>query len=469
MIGELMKLIAIITIIVTVCIFAYFYMFGGRDSFDPKNLELSHVDLHVKELDVGLKNKVWKIDRANHTVAFSIVFKNEGSRNFKNTPGILDVIEKAIFDGAGEYDATKIAEILIDNNITIQISFNYDNAIVRCYTTSDKFELAIMLLGKILTKAHFNPQKLELYKNELVTNLKQSKFDSDVLATERLYQVLFTKNHPYYSTIDEEIKAIAKYSRFDIEQSYSKLFAPKDAQITVAGNIPDDVVKKSFAILLQTLSCKKNNFEDVSQTNKIELTDVDRHVELAVPQTTVMFVMKSVLRNSSDFFAYKMLELIFGDGSSVFGNRLFGNVREIHGLCYSIYTKIVDHDLIIFTVGTAKTDSANVEKLKTEIQNTVTNLVKHGVNNKELEEMKIMLSSHLACESALDIVTMIEGMRKHCSISELRNYMDKFYSLSVHDINKIIKKVFSEIVVFVDAGQTVKEREQNKRGHNEKQ
>ncbi len=452
MIEVIMKFIVVAGVISAVCVFAYFYLSNGKSSFEPKETELAQIDLQVQEIDIGVKNKIWKVNREINTVAFTIVFKNEGARNFRNTPGLLKLIEKSIFDGAAEYDANKLAEVIIDNNISLNISFGIDNAVVKCYTTSDKFEFALEIVGKILTKAHFKPQKIDLHKQEIIAELRQSKFESDTLAAECLSHVLYQKNHPYYFSIDETIKAVSGYSRFDIEQGYSKLFTANNAEITVVGNVSNDVVKKGFAILLQLLeSSKRNNFAAVVQSTNVKLTHAPQHAYLDSPQTTVMFVMPAVASNSKDYFAYKMAELVLGDAASTFGNRLFGYVREVLGLCYGIWTQHKDNDLLTMTTCVARTSTENVEKLINAVQHTVEKFQKNGITSKELKEMKTMLSSHVACESALDTVVYLAGLRNRgVQAFELSKYMDNFYRLTVNDVNKAAKKF--EILAIVTAG-----------------
>ena len=454
MIEVIMKLVAVIVLISAICVFAYFYLASGRSSFEPNDLELSQIDLQVQEIDVGVKNKIWKVERENNTIAFTIVFRNEGARNFRNTPGLLKLIEKSMFDGAAECDASKLAEVIIDNNISLQVCFNMDDAIVKCYTTSDKFELAVEILGKILTKAHFKPQKIELHKQEIIAELKQSKFESDTLAMECLTHVLYSKSHPYYFSIDETIKAVGNYSRFDIEQGYSKLFTVSNAEITVVGSVNNNVVQKQFAMLFQLLdSNKRNNFDNGAPNTRIKLTHAPQHAHLDSPQTTVIFVMPAVTGNSKEYFAYKMAELILGDHSSAFGNRLFGYVREVLGLCYGIWTQHKEDDLLSVTACIARTSTENTEKLISAVQHVVDKFQKSGITAKELSEMKTMLSSHVIDESALNTAIRLAGLRKRgMHAAEIKRYMNNFYSLTVSDVNKAAKKF--EIVAIVTAGKS---------------
>jgi zinc protease len=447
---------------------ALWYIFQNGDFFrngisiEPENIDLSQSKLDIREIESGSQYPIWSVKTENPTVAYNIIFKNEGKRNFKDYPGILEIIDNTLFDGAGNRDSFTLKQDIIDNNIRISVDFGNDVVVVSVCTISSNFDFSIDIVSDILTKAHLNPQKLEINKQKVLVDLKQSKFIGRVLADSILSQEMFDKNHPYYCDIDEYIKKIPTYTKSDFESCYKKLFAAEDAMITVASPLENEVLQKGFSRLLKNLSStKKNNFKDAKQESTFKNMGKTKHVELDTSQTAIVFALPGVPKDSPDRFAFRFANMVLGDHDTFFVNRLVKDIREKHGLTYGIGTSPRDLDLFAGLYGFADTSPENVQKLIERLKVVLKELVEHGITKDELEYHKIAYSSRHTIASAQSVVSFVSNCRiDNTHLKYVNNYLSNYFNLSLEEVNRVIKKYYhpDKILIVTVGKQTTKKQ-----------
>ncbi len=441
------------------------HVFDESSLIEPKSVELSQCNLEISELTVGEWQPIWYARNENPTVAYSIIFRNEGKKNFAQHPGILKIIDNTLLDGAGQYSSSGLKEVLIDNNIRLSIDFTSDDAVVDVYTVARNFDLSIDIVADILTQAHLKVDNLEANKQKVILGLKQSKFSGDAIAAEKLTQVMFKKGHPYYVNLDEAIKKIPTYTKDDVDSCYKQLFNPKNAMINVVGSLDQDVIEKGFSRLLKTLSVsKKNDFKDSTQQVTFDNLGEIYNVNLDTSQSTIIFALPGVSRTSPDSFAYRLANMVLGGHSTAFTNRLFKDVRDTHGLAYGIYTYTIDNDLLANIQGVARTSPKNVDKLISRVKKIVSDFVANGITEEELNYHKLACSALNALESSQKIVSFLNSCRMDgIKAKYVNNYMNNYYNLKLEEVNGVIKKVFKDAqILFVVAGKTSEQKGDSK-------
>ncbi|MDR2074986.1 MAG: insulinase family protein [Holosporales bacterium] len=448
--------------IISILLGAVFYMLKSigvfKEDVEPEKISLLQSKLSISEIESESKCSIWSIKTENPTIAYSIIFKNEGSKNFKDYPGILHIIDNTLLEGAGDRDASELKQTIIDNNIRISVDFGNDKAVVSVYTISNNFDFSIDIVSDILTKAHLNPQKLEINKQKALMELKQSKFIGRLLADSILSQEMFDKNHPYHRNIDEYIKKIPTYTKKDVDVCYKKLFASEDAIITVASPLNEEILYKGFTRLLKNLSSvKKNNFEDGKQEITFKNMGKSKHVELDTSQTSIVFVLPGVPKDSPDRFAFRFANMILGDHNTFFVNRLVKDIREERGLTYGIGTLSSNLDLFSGLYGYADTSPENVQKLIERTRVVLKELVEKGITKDELEYHKIAYYSRHTIASAQGIVEFVNSCRMdNIQVKYVNNYLRNYLNLSLEEVNRVIKKYYHpDKILFVTVGRTV--------------
>jgi zinc protease len=316
-------------------------------------------------------------------------------------------------------------------------------------------------MDDILTRAHLAPQKLETNKQKALIELRQSKFVGRSLADSALSQEMFDKEHPYYQDIDESIRKIPTYTKADFDACYKKLFASEDAMITVASPLDKEILQKGFSRLLKNLSSvKKNDFKDGKQEITFKNMGKSKHVELDTSQTSIVFALPGIPRDSPERFAFRFANMILGDHNTFFVNRLVKDIREERGLTYGIGTFPRDLDLFSGLYGYADTSSENVQKLIERAKIVLKEFAEKGITKDELEYHKTAYFSRQTMASAQGIVEFVNNCRMdNIEIKYVNNYINNYLNLNLEEVNRIIRKYYHpDKILFVTVGKSVNKK-----------
>jgi predicted Zn-dependent peptidase len=455
-------------VIIIFCIHLYrnWNTYYGKLPSEPTEVNFSQLQLDVKPIKSLPKEPIWFVKTENPTVAFQIVFVGEGQRNFSDKPQILSLLDKTLFDGAGEYDATKLKQMFVYNNININVDFNSDDAVVSVYTVVDNFELAADLLGDILTKAHLRGEKIEANKKAIIDSLEQSKFSSRGMCRDLLNRTLYKKGHPYRSTIADSIARIPSYTREDVQKCYDKVFTVKNAEIVVAGNLEEPRILKVFNKLFSKLSVKKNDFKKYEGRTDIEESGKEFRVNVDSPSSVVYFVLPGAKKGSADVYPLRLANMAFGGSEAAFNTLLYKRVRDKLGLVYGIQSSTSETDLQSMITGVAFTSAENTDKVIAEERSCVKDFAEKGISQEDLKYYKTCIYSKDILASAVDIVDFLISARiDGVPLERINDFLYQYYNLTLEDVNRIIKKYFvADKMLFCVGG---KSKDKEKRNENQ--
>ncbi|MBQ9441347.1 MAG: insulinase family protein [Alphaproteobacteria bacterium] len=446
------------------------------DTSDAKTREkISKNKIDARSVKWGFANDIWIVDKESESITFEIRFRHEGHRNFANDPGLLALVLVNIMEGTNTRSGKQIKELIENKSINIEIHGDVDDIIITVQCLNKYFNDVIDLICDVLTNANFPEDKIKQNKEAIILEYKQAKFNPKMLADEELRYMTFVK--PYRRNIDGIIEKLPQYDKKCITDSYNKLFNPENAVITIVGNIKENKPNNNDGVLLEkdvktgfdkiksalSNKLKKNNnvntFNPGEQTIELAVyKDKDgkdikyKHVNLDNPQLIVMFALPGVARTDDDKIAIRAVNSILGNGK--FDCRLMNNVREQNGLVYYIYTRLYDFDLQSVLVGEAATRPDNVNKVIDEIKKQITIIHDHGITEAELKDFKINKIASNVFATSYGLLNFVVSMRHDgIKINEINNYLEKYLTLTIKDINKALVNVFDpNKLVFVSCG-----------------
>lgn len=420
-----------------------------------ENVQFKPYNMDIKEVAVNnLKTPVWFVKTKNPTFSISMKFRNEGHRNFnKNHPAVLNVLLGTLLEGAGDYTASALKEELTYNDISIKVSSDNDDIVVSCYSVAENFDKTVKLLGEILNNAHLTVEKLEVTKQAISEGIKQRQFMPQSIASRELDILSYGEDHPYYVSDEKILADIENHSRRDILAAYKQIFAPKDAEVSIAGNLSEGQIQKSLNELFAELQeNKSNDFQPVKQS--IDLVGKEQESEkiTADPQTLVKFAHPGISSDSKDFYAFKFGLRVLGSGS--FSSRFFTEIRDKKGLTYSIGCNLDDCDLSSRIVGSASTRPVNAREMIMAIKEEFNRIKEQGITQEELDYNKTSIISSSTLVSAKDIVKYLDVCRKRgINVGDINSYMKAYHDLTLEQVNMALKEHLDpEKLAFVIVG-----------------
>jgi len=282
-----------------------------------------------------LKNGVRVITNSMpHTQSVStILYYGVGSRYEEDRiAGISHFIEHMVFKGTSKRPTAKdISEAIegvggILNASTGRETTNYWAKVAR-----NHFPLAFDVLSDMLLHANFDPNEIEKERKVIIEELHATLDSPPDLVNEIISEVIWGQQ-PVGRDIGGSDATVGQISREDLLTYMKKFYLPSDMVVSVAGNIShEDVLKRVEETLGQLPSGERPKASPAQHLNgdnprlKIHFKETE--------QTNLCLAVPALHYSDPRRYILSMLDTIMGSGMS---SRLFQQIREEHGLAYTV-------------------------------------------------------------------------------------------------------------------------------------
>ena len=218
----------------------------------------------------------------------------------------------------------------------------------------------------------------------------------------------------------------------DIDSFVNTIYRPNETILAIAGNFDFQQVQDHVEAIFGGWSP-----QDVATPKRTPPTHGTHHFEYDSNQTHIALAFQGIPYSSDEYYHHRAAIGVLSDGMS---SRLFAEVREKRGLCYTVYASchsVKDEGSVVCYSGTSA-DRAQ-ETLDVLVEQLL-NLY-DGVTEDELERLKVQIRSGLIMqqESSRSRANSIAGDWFHLgrvrSLDEVNESID---SLTVDSINQFL-------------------------------
>ena len=341
-------------------------------------------------LDNGLKVIVHK-DESTPIVAFNVLY-NVGARDENpEKTGFAHLFEHLMFGGSvniPRFDKP-LEKVGGENNaFTNSDLTNY-------YLTLPKqnLETAFWLESDRMLSLAFSQKSLEVQKNVVVEEFKQSYLNQPYGDIWLLLKPLAYKVHPYrWPTIGKNISHIENAVMKDVKDFYNKFYNPNNAILTIAGNVELEEIKilaqKWFGPIENINIFVRHLPEEPAQENARELK-----VERNVPFDSIIKAYHICARTDQAYHAVDLLSDILSNGQS---SRLYQELYKKQQLFSDINAYIsgdIGEGLMIIEGKLIK--GVTIEKAENAILNELNKICDGLIDDEELQKVKNKVESNL--------------------------------------------------------------------------
>lgn len=295
--------------------------------------------LHQKTtLDNGLRIVTTTMP---HTRSVSICFFiGVGSRyESEAQAGISHFIEHLLFKGTSKRATAKeISEAIEGVGGMLNGGTDKDSTLYWSRVAQPHFPLALDVLMDILLHSKFEPQDIERERQVIIEEINMTR-DSPSQQVHLLIDELLWPGHPLGRDIAGTKDSVAAVTREMMLGYIEKQYLPGSTVVAIAGNIQHEeaVEAVSQATGNWTKPGPRPEYsaykEQPNPRLTVERRDTEQvHLCLALPGLSLFHPKR---------FTLDLLNVVLGEGMS---SRLFTEVRDKLGLCYSIHS-YVDHFL----------------------------------------------------------------------------------------------------------------------------
>ena len=352
--------------------------------------------------------------------------------------GYAHFVEHMLFKGTENFSAKEIAQE-VD-----RVGGQHNAATNREYTcyyiniVSEYLELAIKILADMFYNSVFAVSEIEKEKNVVIEEIRMSEDSPDEFVHDLFLEKMLA-DHPLSHSILGSIENIQNTKREDLFKFYKDNYTNDNVLLAVAGNFDIERVKDFIALYFSKKQSQLVSLEKFR--GQVLKKDNNFHINKKLEQVHFCLGTEGFKRNDKYRWTLYVLNTILGGSMS---SRLFQNIREREGLCYSIYSfhsSFIDNG--IFGIYCA-TSPDNFKKAVDLILRECRTILNNKITSSELEDAKRFIKGNFALSIESVEVKMVQLAKNELFFG--KNY--DFYEI-VKMIENVSLENFSEIVEFL--------------------
>ena len=263
-------------------------------------------------------------------VGISVVVPGGSLFENKDISGISNLTSRMLLEGTRKRSARKIREDIESLGGAISTFSGRHSMGVRIEVPSREIDKALEVLSDILLNSSFSKEEIKKQK-DLINGQIQAR-DEDIFSyTFYMLNKDIYKNHPYGLSSIGEKSSVDMLTREDLLNFYNRFFAPKDAVLSIVGNIKKDSVLKE---LKKRLGGWRADSEKITYRSLSfpEHNNLSRY-KYYMPRKELILTRAILIGDieSSSIFKWRILEASF----SGLGSSLFEDIRVQLGASYT--------------------------------------------------------------------------------------------------------------------------------------
>lgn len=373
-------------------------------------------------------------ERIPHVRSISIgAWLNVGSRDeVPDNNGISHYIEHLLFKGTKNRTAAQIAESLESVGGHLNAFTGKELTCYYAHVLDEHLSISVEIIGDLLSNALFDSSEMEKEKKVILEELNTIEETPEELIHEYFLDDVFP-DHPLGLSIIGKRENIENFNRQKVLNYLSDNYTVDRLVVAAAGNVDHDelarLVEKNFENL------GKNGGQNYKPPKKPRH---GKHVmENGAIQAHVCLGTHAYSYKNPKKFGLLVLNTLLGSGMS---SRLFQNIREKHGIAYSVYSFIdflYDTGLFGIYIGT---DKHKVDDSIDLINRELEQLMEESISDSELDRTKSQLKGNLM----LGLESTSSRMNR---LAKMELYLEKHFTLddTLNEIEKVSKKDILDI------------------------
>jgi len=242
--------------------------------------------------------------------------------------GISHVLEHMAFKGTNTRSALEIAEAIenVGGDLNAATSVEHTGYFAR--VLKEDVALAGDILADILQNSVFDPKELDREQQVIVQEIGAARDNPDDHVFD-LFQQAAYPDQPIGRTILGTVDSVKSFSPDTIRDYMERNYVGDQMVVCAAGNVEHDAL----------VDIAHNRFHGLRADGapvpeKAQYVGGEQRLLSDHEQAHIVLGFEGRAYNSDGFYAAQILASILGGGMS---SRLFQEVREKRGLCYSVY------------------------------------------------------------------------------------------------------------------------------------
>lgn len=394
------------------------------------------MSIKVTELDSGLRVITDTVPEME-TVALG-VWADVGTRHedLKHN-GVAHMVEHMMFNGTPTRNSREIAEAVEDVGGQINAYTSREITAYYIHLLKNDMPMAMDILSDILQRPTFPDNELEKERGVILQEIGMTNDTPDDVVFDHYQETAYPAQALGAPILGREniIENMKKETLYDYVHRF---YTPEKLVVSAAGNIDHD----SFVHTARTMFCDLP--KDTHQTYApAKYKGGDMRTEKELEQSHVVLGFQGVKRDDPDYYSAVILGTVLGGGMS---SRLFQEVREKHGLVYSIYAShSAYHDDGQFEIY-AGTGPENLDKLIPVTCTEIVKIMQNPITEAELNRSKAQIKAGILM-SRESMLSRANRQAKYLinfnGAPDVARLIAQVDAVTVYTVQKIAQKIFT--------------------------
>jgi predicted Zn-dependent peptidase len=305
-------------------------------------------------------------DKMSHLETAALgVWAGVGGRDEKpNEHGISHLLEHMAFKGTTKRSSREIVEEIEAVGGDLNAGTSTETTSYYARVLKADVPLALDVLADILVNPAFEPDELEREKNVIVQEIGAAQDTPDDVVFEHLNELCYP-DQPMGRSLLGTAKTLRSFNRDMLRGYLSTHYRGPDMVVAAAGAVDHAQVVAEVEERFASFEATPGPKPQPAQFGKGGAKVVHRELE----QAHLTLALEGVPQNDLSLFSLQVFTNVLGGGMS---SRLFQEVREKRGLCYSIYSfhaPYTDTGFFGLYTGTDPADAPEMMEVVVDIMN----------------------------------------------------------------------------------------------------
>lgn len=286
------------------------------------------------------------------------IWISAGCRNERlKQNGIAHFLEHMAFKGTKKRNALEIAEAIENVGGYINAYTSREMTAYYVRVLEDDVPLALDVISDIVLNSVFDPKELEIERGVILQEIGQSLDTPDDIIFDWLQDTAYPDQAMGRSILGST-ENVRSFSREDLQNFVTEHYGPEQMVLSAAGSVDHDALVEEASALFGDLS-RTPKFSN--EPSKFIGGEVRVIKDLEQAHFALSFESASYL--DDNIYIAQIYSTALGGGMS---SRLFQEVREKRGLCYSIYASagaFADSGMMTIYSGTSSSDISGLANI----------------------------------------------------------------------------------------------------------
>ncbi|NMC39350.1 MAG: insulinase family protein [Bacteroidales bacterium] len=342
----------------------------------------------VKNIFLGNGIPVFLIEGGTEEV-MRIEFVLKAGQVMESIPLQASSTNMMLTEGSVKYTSEEIKTLLDNYGIFYHLYSEKDTGGLIFYVLSKHTEKVFELASEILFNPVFPEKEFGVMMNKRLRWFLVNREKVQTLASERFFEALFGKEHPYGKPVTE--KDYEMLNTGHLRNFFSDFYTPANMSIIISGKICENLQE----ILERHLGEKfpgsppetsAEHYFNGSPEKKIYI------LKQGAIQSAIRIGSATINKRHPDYPGLKVLNTILG---GFFGSRLMKNIREDKGYTYGIQSSAASLNLSGYKVISAEVSNKITQYAIDEIYREIRLLQKEPVRSEEMELVRNYMSGEM--------------------------------------------------------------------------